>query len=156
MIISKTARQFWMLRCATLYLSAWLIFPLVAWAESLPGTDSQPIRIHADMDAPQPLTILGAIELAKRNYPAIKTAVLKADAAREQAAARHLARDPREAAGSAARGSGGAGQQGGGGGSEAVFAASKREPTGVGAEFFGSRRRGHFRERRRRERSAPV
>jgi outer membrane protein TolC len=86
MKISKTAWQFCMLRWAALYLfvlSVWLIFPLVACAESMPSSDSQPIRIRADMDGPQPLTILGAIELAKRNYPAIKTAALKADAARE-------------------------------------------------------------------------
>jgi len=35
------------------------------------------------MDGSQPLTLVGAIELARRNYPAIKSASLKADAMRE-------------------------------------------------------------------------
>ena len=80
---SKTARQMFCLHCAASYIAVWLASPAVAQAENLPVNDAQPIRIRADMDGPQPLTLVGAIELAKRNYPAIKTASLKADAARE-------------------------------------------------------------------------
>jgi len=98
----------WRARGASFFVCLWFIFPLVASASesagispappaasggaglspapaqaASSGSDTQPIRIRADIDAPQTLTLVGAIELAKRNYPAIKTASLRTDAARE-------------------------------------------------------------------------
>jgi outer membrane protein TolC len=39
--------------------------------------------MNAAVSAPQSLTLLDAIELARKNYPAIKAAAYKTDAARE-------------------------------------------------------------------------
>lgn len=61
-----------------------LLSPQLVLAQDASGSDAvQPLRIRADIDALRPLTMLEAIELARRNYPAIKTSTLKADAARE-------------------------------------------------------------------------
>ena len=78
-----TARQITSLCYAVVCLSVSLAFPLTTSAQNLPIDDARPIRIRADMDGSQPLTLVGAIELARRNYPAIKSASLKADAMRE-------------------------------------------------------------------------
>lgn len=61
-----------------------LLIPSAATAQDSSASDqTQPIRMRADVDAPQALTLIGAIELARRNYPSIKTATLKTEAARE-------------------------------------------------------------------------
>lgn len=60
-----------------------LLFPQLVCAQDATPGEAQPIRIHADMDAPRPMTLVDAIELAEHNYPAIKSATLKAQAVKE-------------------------------------------------------------------------
>lgn len=77
------SKRSWRMQSATAVLCLWSTSFSVACAQDAAGENSQPIRIRTGMDAPQPLTLVAAIELARRNYPAIKTATLKTEAARE-------------------------------------------------------------------------
>jgi outer membrane protein len=62
----------------------WFLLAPMAPAENSAAADSpQVVKIRADIDSPPPITLVGAIELARRNYPSIKTANFKTDAARE-------------------------------------------------------------------------
>jgi len=80
---AKKAESVIWLRCVAVCMSAYLAFPMMALAENLSSDSAQPIRIRADMDGPQPLSLVGAIELARQNYPAIKATSLKSEAVRE-------------------------------------------------------------------------
>lgn len=79
------SRRNW--RCVALFCQLLFLLILIqsaAAAQDSSGSDqTQPIRIRADIDAPQTLTLIGAIEMARSNYPSIKTATLKTEAAQE-------------------------------------------------------------------------
>lgn len=78
-----TSEVFESWRCVALSFLLTLFIPSLAIAQDGSNDGTQPIRMRADMDAPQTLTLIGAIEMARRNYPSIKTATLKTEAARE-------------------------------------------------------------------------
>lgn len=56
---------------------------------------SSPLTLRGEAQSPQSLTLVGAIELARRNYPSIRTSVLKSEAAREGIAQAKAAYIPR-------------------------------------------------------------
>lgn len=83
MIRVHACKRSWPMQGAAAVLCLWFASFSVACAQDAAGGNSQLIRIGTSVDAPKPLTLVAAIELARRNYPAIKTATLKTEAARE-------------------------------------------------------------------------
>lgn len=76
-------KRSWRMQSAAAVLGLWSGCFAVVYAQDAAGGNSQPNRIRTGMDAAQSLTLVAAIELARRNYPAIKTATLKTEATRE-------------------------------------------------------------------------
>lgn len=78
--VSKRAKE--MQSALALFCLLAVSFPVACAQDGASGI-SQPVRIPNGMDGSQPLTLVAAIDLARRNYPAIKAATLKTEAFRE-------------------------------------------------------------------------